>query len=185
MRRYLCLATVVLLLFAPSAFASYLGSAAQDEVTHAKRVLRHHVKKNRNVAWRAQDKAGIERSATLRLERVGSVPYLRRLVRLWWKRAHHAMRLYHQQQMAAAQAAVSSSVWDLLAGCEAGGNWSTNTGNGFYGGLQFAPGTWSSHGGRGLASSASREEQIAVAERVLASQGWGAWPACSIKLGLR
>ncbi len=77
------------------------------------------------------------------------------------------------------------STWDQLAQCEAGGNWSTNTGNGYSGGLQFSPGTWAAHGGVGDAANASREQQIAVAERVQASQGWGAWPACSAKLGLR
>jgi len=76
------------------------------------------------------------------------------------------------------------SVWDKLAQCEAGGNWSTNTGNGYYGGLQFTQGTWTANGGTGSASDASREEQIAVAKRVQASQGWGAWPACSAALGL-
>jgi hypothetical protein len=81
-----------------------------------------------------------------------------------------------------------SGVWDRLARCEAGGNWSANTGNGFYGGLQFHPQTWSAHGGQAYAPSAhqaSRAQQIAVAERVLASQGWGAWPSCSRQLGLR
>jgi hypothetical protein len=80
------------------------------------------------------------------------------------------------------------SVWDSLAQCEAGGNWATNTGNGYSGGLQFAASTWRSHGGgefAGTASQASREQQIVVAERVLSSSGWGAWPACSRKLGLR
>lgn len=77
------------------------------------------------------------------------------------------------------------SVWDRLAQCEAGGNWSTNTGNGYSGGLQFSPGTWAANGGTGNAADASREQQIAVAQNVLARQGWGAWPACSSKLGLR
>jgi LysM repeat protein len=77
------------------------------------------------------------------------------------------------------------SVWDQLAQCEAGGNWSINTGNGYSGGLQFSPGTWRAHGGTGDAANASREQQIAVAESVKASQGWGAWPACSSKLGLQ
>jgi LysM repeat protein len=77
------------------------------------------------------------------------------------------------------------SVWDRLAQCESGGNWSANTGNGFSGGLQFSPGTWRANGGSGSASNASRSQQIAVAQRVLASQGWGAWPACSSRLGLR
>ncbi|CAM3309147.1 transglycosylase family protein [Tsukamurella hominis] len=68
--------------------------------------------------------------------------------------------------------------WDAVAACESGGNWSTNTGNGYYGGLQFLPSTWRSHGGQGLPHQASRAEQIRVAERVLKSQGIGAWPVC-------
>jgi resuscitation-promoting factor RpfA len=78
--------------------------------------------------------------------------------------------------------------WDAIAQCESGGNWGINTGNGFSGGLQFTPGTWAAYGGKQYASSAnqaSREQQIAVAERVQASQGWGAWPACARRLGLR
>ena len=84
-----------------------------------------------------------------------------------------------------AAAPASGSVWDRLAQCESGGNWGINTGNGYSGGLQFAPGTWRAHGGTGSAHNASRSEQIRVAERVRASQGWGAWPACSARLGLR
>lgn len=83
--------------------------------------------------------------------------------------------------------AAPDSDWDRLAQCEAGGNWGINTGNGFQGGLQFAPSTWTGHGGGEFASTAnqaSREEQIVVAERVLESQGWGAWPSCSSQLGL-
>jgi len=79
----------------------------------------------------------------------------------------------------------AGTVWDKLAQCESTGNWSINTGNGFSGGLQFTKSTWRAFGGEGLAHQASREEQIIVAERVLAQQGWGAWPACSRKLGLR
>ncbi|MFH5232280.1 resuscitation-promoting factor Rpf1 domain-containing protein [Antrihabitans spumae] len=77
--------------------------------------------------------------------------------------------------------------WDRLAQCESGGNWGINTGNGYQGGLQFSPSTWTAHGGGEFAASAnqaSREEQIAVAEKVLATQGWGAWPSCSSNLGL-
>jgi hypothetical protein len=80
--------------------------------------------------------------------------------------------------------AASDSDWDRLAQCEAGGRWNTSTGNGFYGGLQFTLSTWQAYGGTGSPAAASREQQIAVAERVLAGQGWGAWPACSSKLGL-
>lgn len=79
-------------------------------------------------------------------------------------------------------------VWDRLAACESGGNWSTNTGNGYKGGLQFHPKTWEGAGGGQYAASAeqaSRDQQIEVAKRVQASQGWKAWPACSRKLGLR
>jgi hypothetical protein len=68
--------------------------------------------------------------------------------------------------------------WDAIAQCESGGNWATSTGNGFYGGLQFTMSTWRANGGAGNPVSATREQQIAVAERVLRSQGIGAWPAC-------
>ncbi|MFV0493913.1 transglycosylase family protein [Mycobacterium sp.] len=68
--------------------------------------------------------------------------------------------------------------WDAIAQCESGGNWAINTGNGYYGGLQFTPGTWHANGGSGSASAASREEQIRVAENVLRTQGIGAWPVC-------
>lgn len=89
--------------------------------------------------------------------------------------------------LAAPAQAASGSTWDRLANCESGGDWSINTGNGYYGGLQFSGGTWRAYGGGRYASTAnraSREEQIDIAESVLGSQGWGAWPACSRKLGL-
>jgi uncharacterized protein YabE (DUF348 family) len=79
----------------------------------------------------------------------------------------------------------SGSVWDKLAQCESGGNWSINTGNGYYGGLQFSLSTWRAYGGSGTPNKASREQQIAIAKKLQADAGWGAWPACSAKLGLR
>ncbi|MFL6046480.1 MAG: transglycosylase family protein [Propionibacteriaceae bacterium] len=79
----------------------------------------------------------------------------------------------------------SGSVWDKLAQCESGGNWSINTGNGYYGGLQFSLSTWHAYGGEGYPHKASREEQIRIAKKLQADAGWGAWPACSSKLGLR
>lgn len=82
----------------------------------------------------------------------------------------------------------SGSVWDRLAQCESGGNWRINTGNGYYGGLQFSYSTWLGYGGGAYAPRAdlaTREQQIAIAQKTLAGQGWGAWPACSSKLGLR
>ncbi|WP_460447031.1 transglycosylase family protein [Angustibacter aerolatus] len=83
--------------------------------------------------------------------------------------------------------AATGRTWDRLANCESGGNWGINTGNGYYGGVQFSSGTWKAFGGRkyaGNAHKASRLEQIRIAEKVLDEQGWGAWPACSRKLGL-
>jgi uncharacterized protein YabE (DUF348 family) len=80
---------------------------------------------------------------------------------------------------------VSGGVWDRLAQCESGGNWSINTGNGFYGGLQFSLGTWRAYGGNGMPNKASKASQIAIAQKVQADVGWGAWPGCSSRLGLR
>lgn len=85
--------------------------------------------------------------------------------------------------IAGTASAAPDDTWDDLAQCESGGNWSTSTGNGYAGGLQFSPSTWKAYGGSGSASGASRSEQIAVAERVLADQGWNAWPSCSKKTG--
>ena len=79
------------------------------------------------------------------------------------------------------------TVWDALAQCESGGNWAINTGNGYYGGLQFALGTWQGYGGGEFAAyphEATREQQIAVAERLHAARGFAPWPSCSAKLGL-
>ncbi|MEW1831932.1 transglycosylase family protein [Streptomyces sp. NPDC088196] len=83
-------------------------------------------------------------------------------------------------------AAADSGVWDRIARCESGGNWHINTGNGYYGGLQFSAGTWRAYGGSAYASTAdqaSRSAQIAVATKVQHAQGWGAWPVCSAKAG--
>ena len=80
-----------------------------------------------------------------------------------------------------------SSVWDDLARCESGGNWAINSGNGYYGGLQFSHPTWHGYGGGEFAEyphEASREEQIVVAERLRATRGYQPWPACRAKLGL-
>jgi hypothetical protein len=85
----------------------------------------------------------------------------------------------------------TAETWDQLAQCEAGGNWSANTGNGYGGGLQFAHGrrwsTWTSFGGSEFSPhpwEATREQQIVIAERVLASSGWRAWPGCARRMGL-
>jgi hypothetical protein len=83
-----------------------------------------------------------------------------------------------------APAVAGGSVWDSLAACESGGNWAINTGNGFYGGLQFTLSSWQAVGGSGYPNQASREEQIMRGQMLQARGGWGNWPACSAKLGL-
>jgi hypothetical protein len=77
------------------------------------------------------------------------------------------------------------ATWDRLARCEAGGNWAANTGNGYFGGLQFSLSSWRGVGGSGYPHEASRETQIEMGKRLQRSSGWGAWPACSRKLGYR
>ncbi|WP_406024150.1 ubiquitin-like domain-containing protein [Nocardioides sp. NBC_00850] len=91
-----------------------------------------------------------------------------------------------KEEAPAANFAGGSTVWDQLAQCESGGNWAINTGNGYYGGLQFNLQTWQAYGGSGLPSENSRETQIAVAEKVRDANGggYGSWPACSQSLGL-
>lgn len=86
---------------------------------------------------------------------------------------------------ASAPSVSDGSVWDRLAQCESGGNWAANTGNGYYGGVQFNPQTWRSIGGPGLPHENSREVQIKYAKILQERSGWGQWPACTAKLGLR
>lgn len=100
--------------------------------------------------------------------------------------ARRATRAATVVAVAAAGLALSGGVaaadtvnWDAVAQCESGGNWSADTGNGFYGGLQISQSTWRAHGGTGSPATASREQQIAVANRIMANQGPGAWPACA------
>jgi hypothetical protein len=103
----------------------------------------------------------------------------------------NATRLNNQMQLTTppapptTQPTVPSWPWDALAQCESGGNWSINTGNGFYGGLQFTLTSWRAVGGTGYPHQHGREEQIRRGIKLQAIQGWGAWPACSRKIGLR
>ena len=86
-----------------------------------------------------------------------------------------------------ANAAYDPTVWDRVAACESSGNWAISTGNGYFGGVQFSSSTWKGFGGQAYATyahQASKSEQIAIARRVLATQGPGAWPSCSVKAGL-
>ncbi|MER6615257.1 transglycosylase family protein [Streptomyces xantholiticus] len=86
---------------------------------------------------------------------------------------------------ATSASAATASEWDAVAQCESGGDWSINTGNGYYGGLQFSASTWAAYGGTAYASTAdqaSKAQQIEIAEKVLAGQGKGAWPSCGVGL---
>ena len=84
--------------------------------------------------------------------------------------------------LATGTASAAGHNWDAVAQCESSGNWGTNTGNGFYGGLQFTQSTWAANGGSGSPQHASKSEQIRVAENVLQTQGPGAWPVCGQRL---
>jgi len=84
--------------------------------------------------------------------------------------------------------AASTSTWNRLAQCESSGRWHINTGNGFYGGLQISASTWKGYGGKRYASlpnRASKAQQIRIAEKIKRGQGWGAWPVCSRRIGVR
>ena len=97
------------------------------------------------------------------------------------------MLLAGAAQAAPAAPSAKDGTWDKIAQCETHGKWNTNTGNGYKGGLQFSNATWKRNGGTKYAPTAdkaSREEQIAVAKKVQAQQGWSAWPSCSKKAGV-
>ncbi|MGA5535730.1 transglycosylase family protein [Mycolicibacterium nivoides] len=108
----------------------------------------------------------------------------RALTRAFWLAATSAGLMLAPMFASTATAGADTVNWDAIADCESGGNWSIDTGNGHYGGLQFKPATWASHGGIGSPATASREEQIRVAENVLATQGIGAWPKCGVRGGM-
>jgi hypothetical protein len=100
-------------------------------------------------------------------------------------KADRAVKASQPRASRSATRIAPAGVWDKLAQCESGGNWRINTGNGYYGGLQFSLSSWRAVGGSGYPHAASKAEQILRAERLKAKQGWGAWPACTRKLGLR
>ncbi|GAB7005045.1 hypothetical protein JCM18899A_25180 [Nocardioides sp. AN3] len=90
--------------------------------------------------------------------------------------------------IAAPSDAASTRTWQRLAMCESGGRWHINTGNGYYGGLQISRSTWRGYGGGRFArlpSRATKAQQIKIAERIKRGQGWGAWPSCSARIGVR
>jgi uncharacterized protein YabE (DUF348 family) len=126
------------------------------------------------------------RDVTYRLTFRNGDLVVRKVVRQRWvDRPVAAIVRVGTKQVVTTNFAGGNTVWDRLAQCESGGNWAINTGNGYYGGLQFSLGTWRAYGGTGLPSQASRETQIAIATKVRnASGGYGAWPACAARLGL-
>ncbi len=110
-------------------------------------------------------------------------PFIRTGKKAAWLVATTGALALAPMTVSTATAAADTVDWDAIAQCESGGNWSTNTGNGKYGGLQFKQATWAANGGVGSPASASREEQIRVAENVLQTQGIGAWPQCGANGG--
>ena len=98
---------------------------------------------------------------------------------------HQAAPAQVQPKPAQHAASRSTGAWDRLALCESGGNWQANTGNGFYGGVQFTLQSWEAVGGYGYPNNASKDDQIAKATKLQQMQGWQAWPVCSKKVGLR
>lgn len=180
------------------AFALAVTAPAQAAHTTSRSELRTkhtlHLKITRHLlkTWDFQDRMNRPRSEWKHRGRNAAVPLLRRIAAYWEHRHYRAWKAWvaveRSRRAAAAAPAVGQGIWDQLAGCESGGDWAYNGGSGFDGGLQFHPDTWSSYrlpGYPAYAYQATREQQIAVAQRVLASSGWGAWPACSAKLGLR
>ncbi|MGZ7496220.1 transglycosylase family protein [Corynebacterium sp. ZY180755] len=129
-----------------------------------------------------------EREVTRKIIKVNGVETSRKVVKETVKKKPVAAQISRGTKESSAPAVAGGSVWDALAQCESGGNWSINTGNGYQGGLQFSPSTWLGYGGGEYAPQANlatREQQIDIATRVQAGQGWGAWPACTAKLGIR
>jgi Transglycosylase-like domain len=150
--------------------------------------LVHEIEFYRGETWDLQDAMGEARTPTVYAERRSESEAFREWIRDLWKgRLEQAEKRYAKWKENAASASSGWGVWQALAECESGGDWGYNGSSGFDGGLQFLPSTWSSHAPPGYpayAWQASPAQQIAVAELVLESSGWGAWPACSAMLGL-
>src|SRR5262245_33604910 len=166
--------TVIAVALPSNSRAKHLNQASRAE--QHKATYREAIQLRRRWTWEWQDRAGVQRWPTRKLERRGSIPYLHFLNRMWSKRHHAARRLYAARRYVV----VHTSGWDRVAACESGGNWSINTGNGFYGGLQFTVSTWNAAGGGRYApraDMATREQQIAVASGLSLSN----WPVCGAR----
>ncbi len=141
---------------------------------------RYAIRQLRNRVWYLQDRRHADRAHTSYLERnVHKLTRLHALKVYWWRLARRNERLTDAYTHAQT-ASVAYGGWDRVAACESGGNWATNSGNGFYGGLQFTQSTWDANGGRKYAyraDLASREQQIAVASGLALSN----WPVCGAR----
>jgi Transglycosylase-like domain len=151
--------------------------------------LVHEIEWFRAETWDLQEAMGETRFPSEFAERRSNSEAYRTWIRdLWRDRLAAAEARYEEWRESQSASSGGWGVWSALAECESGGDWAYNGGSGFDGGLQFHPGTWSAYAPPGFPSeawAASPAQQIAVAEAVLNSQGWGAWPACSSALGLR
>ncbi len=176
---------LVLYVFSPSIVeAKTYHSTIHQERDNAQAVrivrTRYAIRQLRNRVWYLQDQRHADRGDTRYLERnVHKLARLHGLKVYWWRLARRNERLT-DAYTAAQTTSVAYGGWDRVAACESGGNWSTNTGNGFYGGLQFTIGTWLTAGGGQYATRAdlaTREQQIAVASRLALSN----WPVCGAR----
>jgi uncharacterized protein YabE (DUF348 family) len=134
-----------------------------------------------------EGKSGLDRVTYKKVKANGEVVKRRVVERVHLEEPRAQIEVHGTKSHPTAPSVGGDSVWDAIADCESGGNWATDTGNGYYGGLQFLQSTWLAYGGgtyAQLPSDASREEQIAIAEKVRADVGYGAWPGCSASLGL-
>lgn len=178
MKRFLALAGALALLCTPT----QAGAQTYKQSTFERKVV-HQIVYHRKMTWHWQDRAQRKRSETFHRERRAHMPTLARIAH-YWEHRHYLAWLAWMRHRAAVEvrslASVGYSGWDRVASCESGGNWSINTGNGFYGGLQFTIGTWLSAGGGRYASRAdlaTREQQIAIASTLSLSN----WPVCGAR----
>ena len=190
----LALSAAVVLPILPAALAPTAASAAtRPAAVSADFLVRDARAKTAVAAVAARSARAAQRAyltaATIDLEpKRAAADHARRHARATAIIAHLDRRKAAAVQKPAVQPALrtaSTSVWDRLAQCESGGNWRINTGNGYYGGIQFSLSSWRAVGGTGYPHQASKAEQIRRGEALKAKQGWGAWPACTRKLGLR
>src|SRR5262245_29180534 len=161
----------------PDAGARHGEQAAVQKQRQA--ALRQLVRERRARTWDWQDRAGVPRWPPERRERHASIPFLHSLSRLW-KQRHNDARRYYRLTLQVSTRRESGTGWDRVAACESGNNWHTNTGNGYYGGLQFDMQTWLGAGGGRFAPRAdlaTREQQIAIASGLSLSR----WPVCGAR----